>query len=424
MTHITENNLLNDDCVLEIFKYLNVSDLCQTTQVSQQFDRLSQYTFKHKYAHFELRKHFKKMTRHKLRILFNRFIKFAITLDMDADHALGAARKIQNLTIELMKKNLIIEENSLKNLKLKNFFFLGPHDMLDLYPVFDKLDSLQLEYIPLPETIPDFLETFTKIKHIKLVKCTPGHWPPYMCFSQQCHFLPFTSELQTLDLKYNEYLHPLRLLEGIENYFPCLTELTLYSSLYDENVSDKRLFTTNVINIARLPMLLKLDIDLKFFSINPLLQAIKEHASPIQDISVYHSSFNDDTKHHLNGLKNIKKLRLYGSTNITTHDINHMGIYLENLEELTFNFSSNLDMLKNIIKNAPKLIKLRIPIHSNYDITPELYANILATIKRQKKNQKLIVKMYNFDRIHRNEEERAMLRENNKNDFLTIYRMP
>lgn len=425
MSHVTHNNLLNDDCMLEIFKYLNVTDLCQTTQVSLQFDRLSQYTFKQKYAHFELRKHFRnRISKNKIYTLFDRSARYMITLDLDASISLNSAPHIHEVVVNLIKKHFLHEENILKNLRLRNFHLLDPNDMLDFYGIFIKLESLQLEQTPIPEAISDFIENFTKIKHMRLIKCTPSYWPPNMFFKQQSHFMPFISKMQTLDMKYNEYLHPLLLLNGIENYFPYLRELTLYSSVYNENYPDKSTFSVNIKNIARLPMLLKLDIDLKFNCINPLLNGMKQHSSPIQNLNVYHATFNGDSKQCLNGLKNIKKLRLYGMCEISTPDIVNMGIYLENLEEFSINFSSNLNMLKNIIQNAQKLTKLRIPIHSNHTITQAFYSALLATVKRRNKDAKLTVKIYNFDRIHRNEEEQAMLAQNNVNKSLHIYRMP
>lgn len=123
-------------------------------------------------------------------------------------------------------------------------------------------------------------------------------------------------------------------------------------------------------------MLEKLDINLKFNNINPLLRVIKINESPIHTLNVYHATFNSETKNYLIGLPHIKRLRLYGMCEISTRDIINIGKYLINLEELSINFAGSLHVLRLIIQNTEKLTKKRMPLNTYYKMCKLFYDNI------------------------------------------------
>lgn len=380
MTHVVENSLLNDHCILKIFEYLNVTDLCQTTQVSKQFRRLSQYTFKHNFNEFKLKRHYKTIDSHELLILFENFAGYIKTLNLNANISLNDTIEMQKLTIELIKKYFIRKKNILNNIKLNNFFFLEVDDALDLYELFYKMDSINIKSTPLPESIPEFITNFTSCKNMRLVRCTTANWPPSSMFFTESHYLPFVSDMEILELKYNEFLHTLQLLGKIDEYFPKLRELTLYSSMYNENRLESIFFSTEILNIPRLPKLEMLDIDLQFHNINPLLRAIKCYANKIHNLSVYHATFDNRSKNYLIDLPNIKQLKLNGICEISTKDIMSMGCYLVNLENLSINLAGNLFMIRQTITNAPKLVKLSILLNTYYTITTDFYDKLLDIV--------------------------------------------
>lgn len=84
MEYVNDNQLLFDDCVLEIFNYLSVKDLCEVAQVSRQFQRLAQFTFKVKFSDFKLQDHFDSIHLKTLKPLFFNFGQFMKQLEISA----------------------------------------------------------------------------------------------------------------------------------------------------------------------------------------------------------------------------------------------------------------------------------------------------------------------------------------------------
>lgn len=79
-------------------------------------------------------------------------------------------------------------------------------------------------------------------------------------------------------------------------------------------------------------------------------------------------------------------------------------------------------MIRKIITNAPKLVKLGILLNSYYTITTDFYDKLLDIVMGQKKGKKLVIKIRTIGRAHINKTEREMFNKCNLNAYLHIDR--
>lgn len=70
---IADNELINDDCLLEIFRYLNLKDLTCAVRVSKQFQRIARDAFRIKYRRITINENSHRLDTERLSHIFQDF---------------------------------------------------------------------------------------------------------------------------------------------------------------------------------------------------------------------------------------------------------------------------------------------------------------------------------------------------------------
>lgn len=121
MSQIPENTIMNDDCVLEVFRFLNLDDLLNVCRVSIQFHRLAREIFSIKYKHLKLNTHLSRITEKKLLILFKNFGDLMQSIETPLIFYPWYRKETQKFIIMLIKNYCSKKNRKLESLKLNYF---------------------------------------------------------------------------------------------------------------------------------------------------------------------------------------------------------------------------------------------------------------------------------------------------------------
>lgn len=167
--------------MLDIFEYFNISDLLATCQVSQQFQRLANSTFKQKYAHFLINNRNQTSNDKTLINIFKNFGSLMESIETPEKPYPWYDRDMQKLIIVLIKKYC---SNTLRCLRLKNFASIKRYLIL-LDNTFVNLEILHLEFVAIPFSILQLISKLPQINDLKIIYCVPI-LPIFSTFRQNC----------------------------------------------------------------------------------------------------------------------------------------------------------------------------------------------------------------------------------------------
>lgn len=169
MNHVVENQLLNDHCIMEIFESLPPADLLSAAQVSIQFNRLARHIFKIKYDDFRIYRYFRALDDNKITQIFKNFGDLMRKLDLIPLFYPWHSMRLQKKTIELIQKYCLTGEN-IRELKLSDFSNID-RKLEILFPMFERLETLELKRVTLSLTTLELLRQLPNAKRIKLLFC-------------------------------------------------------------------------------------------------------------------------------------------------------------------------------------------------------------------------------------------------------------
>lgn len=415
MQHIVENQLLNDDCVLHIFKSLTVNDLCSVAQVSKQFQTLAQYTFKMKFNNFKLQEHFEKINISKLKALFIHFGKFIKHLEVSAsqykyDWNLNI---METYTLWLIKQNC--PENQLRTLKLAYYNRIG-RNFKTFRSILTNLEVLEFKCVALPFSICQLLTKLPNVKELTVKDCSPRF--PITHFARTIH----NPNLQILKLNCSEDFHTIDVLEHVDVHFPSLKELQF--RIIPHLPMDRVKYTHGLEKLANVQTLKKLDIDFELnLPIDHFFNKLHENGIELEHFQIRHCVFNSKSINNLCKLKSIKKLALSRNLRLTPAHLIQLAIELPNLEAYSVLMNGvNIPTITEIVQNAKELLKAEFVLIHDEMFTTLSLNRLIDIVIEQKKQELFQLYIHNFFGRPTDENENTLLRNNAQNNHIQIQR--
>lgn len=414
--HVINNQLLCDDCVLHIFDYLNVNDLCSVVQVSKQFQHLAQYTFKMKYYNFKADDHFLKIDMKKLKVLFINFGRFMKNLEISSsrykyDWDLNI---METYTLWLIKQNCAAE-NQLKSLKLAHYNRIG-RNFKTFRSMLNNLEVLELNRIALPFTICQLLGQLPQVRELSVKDCSPRF--PLTQFARTA----YNPNLQILRLNCSEDFQTMDVLDHINVHFPNLGELQL--RIIPHLPLDRAKFANGLEKLAKVKALKRLDIDFELnLSIEPLFNGLIENGVELEHLQVRHCVFDTGSINSLCKIKTIKRLALSRNLRLTPAHLVQLASKLPKLEIFSALMNGvNIPTITDIVNNAKHLVKAEFVLTHDEMFTTNSLDRLVNIVVEQKKQELFQLYIHNFFGRPTNENENTILQNNAHNNWIQVER--
>lgn len=419
---VENNRILNDDCLLNVFSFLTVPELNVAVTVSKQFQEIGQYTFRMSHQNIDLQERFRLMTLNQLEILFENFANYIVKLAVNMDIFSNFVRDREKRLVELLTMFFSTENSRLEALELLEFKKLELEDILTLLPIIKRLRSFKLTNCLLPVTLPSLFRKLheSNLREICISTCIPTG-PLFLSIHHTIQPMP---GIQKLELKRNENLCALYMLQDIQLNFPNLVDLSIHLELAGEHYIQQIAFSENVLKIAQLRELKRLSIDLEFKSMTPFLTKLVENESRIEELDINFAGMTPECIRLLSRLQTIKKLRLHGVSNLNRNGLQAIANCLLNLEELEGNVGMTIESLIKIVRSATKLNYLNICMNSGFIFNKRKYEEMLNLVKTQGRAKKLFIKIQNFGGRNVTMKERRVLKRGIACDHMHILRLP
>lgn len=415
MQHVVNNQLLNDDCMLEIFEYLNVKDLCTVAQVSLQFEKLAQIMFRIKYRKFKLEDHFTSISKNKLRALFINFGKYMEHLDITTRVFKydWTCATIQTYTIWLIKQNCTIS-NRLRILKLDNFSGIG-RNFRSLEKILDNLEVLEVKRTALPYSIPQLLSKLPKAKALIVGGCFIK-----LPISQYAT-TRFNPNMKVLKLLCLEEFNTTDVLNYIDIHFPNLKEFHLnlsgYLSANHEN------YTMGLIRLANIKTLKKLHVNHEISPTNIFMRTLAENDVQLEQLNMRYCKFDDETISYLCKIRTIRELGLTRNLGLNNAHLIQLSEQLPNLEILSaWTHGINIPTIIEIMKNTKHLLKAEFELARDQVFTPHNFNKIINIVRMQNKSETFKLYIHNFFGRSTNMSEDELLRNTTYDKLIQIQR--
>lgn len=417
--HVKENQLLNDYCVLDIFKFLHIKDLCSAAQTSLQFQRLAIKTFKKYHRNLDITNKYKIISNDELSELFETFGKYMKKVKINCHCFPYANSFMGNKTLQLIRKNCLNDDQSLESLHLQYFCQVLPQEIRDLYPLFSKLKELTLNQVKLPDSIPHLLGKLTELEEICIANCTPIGF----CSIRNVE-LRTRLKAKRLELRHNEYLNVLEVVSKIDLYFPLLTHLKIHTILRGENYVKRTQFPLTILYVTNLKHLNSLSLDMEFRRVTPLLERLVDNEIPIEALDINYAVFDRDTAELFGKLKDLKNLKLFGNIGVSKTTILDIIRKLPDLERIKSEYGIDIGILLSFIRIAPNIVSASFEMHSKHAFNEGTYAELIEIVKTQSRTQKLTIKIVNYDGQIVTEEEREIIATKTNSEIIKVYRFP
>lgn len=415
MQHIIFNQLLNDDCILEIFDYLSVKDLCSVAQVSLQFHKLAQITFRIKHRKFKLSDHFKSVSKNKLRALFINFGQFMEHLDITTRVFKydWTCLTIQTYTTWLIKQNCT-RKNKLKTLKMEHFSGIG-RNLHSFENLLANLEVIELKYTALPYSVSQLLSKLPKVREFVVEDCFIKFPIPQDAITK------FNSNLQILKLKCTEEFYTTDVLTYIHIHFPNLKEFEF--SLNQYRLINFEKYTQGLVNLAKIKTLKKLDINFELHTANDFMSTLVENKIQLEYINIRYCKFDIATINDLCKIKTIKKLGLTRTLGLNSEHLIQLSEQLPNLEIFSA-WTRGLDIstITQIVYNAKNLQKTEFELSRDTIFTERSFHRLLNIVREQKKVIPLQLIIHNFLGRSVNMLESELLQNSTYNDLIRVQR--
>lgn len=417
-----ENQIINDQCMTEVLSFLTVPELSIAATVSKQYQRISQYLTRDNHSHnkVEIRNEYREITLDQFQILLENFGNYLekLAINVDIFPSYNSEREIK--IFEQLATHFIKDNHKLKELSLQCFKKLELIELIGLLPVFQHLNTLKLQNMSIPITIPELLFHLKHLKYLMITFCKPIG-PLYLTDSEP---RIFTTTIEKLDIRANRHLMAVYLLRNMNIYFPNLKELSFRIVLQEEHFSRKATFDKDILQIAELPNLTKLILDLEFRALSPLLKKFIQKNIKIKYLDISFASIDENTLQLFSQMQSIETLRLYAISNINQKFILGIGNCLLNLIKIETNVTININTLLKLVQSSPKTEMISIKMHSAHRFNSQNYKQLLNICKLRETQKKLIINIVNTDRKTVTRKEKCVLNQGKECLFLRIQRHP
>lgn len=390
---------LNDDCLREVFGYLDLMDLMNAAQVCVRFNQQAKETFAAKYKvcnlDFDSMK-YKRITIHQADDMLRLFGEMIHTL------------KVDQFFIETEIPILRIASRyctALKELELTNFTWFP--NLKKIRPIFKHLEKLHLNHCKFSNTLRNLSNVCMELKSLRLNGCDmlscKGIINQFVKLEDaqfnECidldgcaveSFIEMNSNLIKFSMTQNGEWMSTRHIHSIGQNLNHLLELEIDEEIY---YMDKQIMQ----NLSQLDKLKVLKLNFNELAVTPLLKSFVEKEVPIEYLKLINGAIDSETIDYISKMKGVKTLELIQSDGeITDEHLIQLTKELPQLSELYVK-DPPTDIttigLKKMLPHANKLSLLHLESVHSISIDVDDYKAMLETVKRRPEKVKLLIKI-------------------------------
>lgn len=402
---------LNDHCLLESFKGLNVPNLANVAGVCVRFNKLAKVTFASEHKHLDLC-HTSFYNHDLIETAMKHFGKDTHSLCIDAN--------LFSMEADAFR---IIEQNcgpTLKQIELRNFQF--QIDLRALRPIFAGIDRLELYHCFAGIGVSELMAACVELKSLKMShyhgddRCIMNR-----TFPKLQEFSIHDTDVDEANLAIFENFvirHPTLIKLSIEvammissvfraigQHAKNLQELEVTWHFYHLNDNNEQT-QSDAAFMGQLSSLKKLKLHLDSVALLAVLNALVAGSVPIENLEIlFTESIKDDAMECILQLKQIKILHLetIEESCVTDADVIEMAKCLPELEKLHLIDSHIINErhsqltaigLRNMLKHANKLELLKIRSMDSIKIEVDDYKAMLSTVQERKEKVPLVIEIY------------------------------
>lgn len=407
----TENILLNDHCMIDIFDHLNPRDLISAARVSKQFNRLALYAFGRNFRECEIYKYFKSTDEGLVTSLFETFGHLISKLEMMPLCRPWYNSHKQSYAINLIKEHCTKNNNKLLELKISDFTNLN-EEILLLNGIFENLEVLELKMVYLPITVLQLLKMLPNAKRVKLIHCIGA------CSYIEPRVEEFTHmKLEGLYLIHYVYVTINDLLSVIHVSFPNSVTLVLKGIWRNENS-----YIHCASTVGKLIKMKNLNIDFNYNDVDELIYKLLENNVKLMKLILSEVSISTNAINGLCKMQDITELYILNSYGISEASIRLLALSLRNLETLSIMENViSIRTLYGIVEGARKLTRAEFKIRSRTIFTISIYKTLQSFVKRQNKELQLCIHKASDFCTYRNELRFIELNQNPELIITCVY---
>lgn len=397
-------NMLNDDCIVEIFEFLSLCDLCNVAEVCKQFRENAQKTFQLHHTTFKTDELTTADNAGLFRTdmimvekLFRNFGFFIQELEVNGRFL---KNNTEQETIMFMATKYCTSV-LFKTLTLDHIYM--DVEMRWLFPllgIFGCLPKLELHSCRLNKDFGKFLSVcYIPTIQVCLTRGSTEWLNHKFCYlrsiilidiwlpeSTKNEFVKLNGHIQTLAI--HESNLSSEIFKDVADHMPNLEEFYFYSKYARDRKTRK-----NVLKLAKLKSLKKLTLNCSSFSVKNLIDELSKEATPLTELNICFGTFDMELLEKMHNLKSpLTSLQLsrVHMKNVSLIDVVKK---LPELHQLDIDIKGIF--VNDIIKMLPfaeKLSKLLIEsVRSNIQIDIDAFQSILMIVKGRRKATKLSI---------------------------------
>lgn len=393
---------LNDDCLQEVFRRLELLDLTRIAEVCKRFNKEAKKTFERKYKHLKLEygSDFSGQPE-ALEGMFGHFGSSIQTLSTEA-----YASESETFILQLINRYC---NPTLKSLELRAFDLEGNFE--HIMPMLSRLETLTL--IECTCYFVNVLSNCTELQKLRLENCTFLEENRFLeqqfMRLEEVHlisnngineatlerFLDSSTTLLRLSIDENERCSTSQVLRSIGENLTNLQELSFCQAIENQNN-----FQDNVQYLNRLTSLKSLKLDFNQQPVRPLMDALSSHQIPIEHIEIYNGQIDTTAIESLSMLKQVKTLGINGSSGLTDEFLVELGKKLPELKVVHLKDLNTIDNsrlttigLKKMVLHANKLSLLKIQLVYSIVIDIDDYKMMLKSVQNRPEKIALLIEL-------------------------------
>lgn len=391
---------LNDDCLREIFDYLNVLDLVSVAKVCPRFEAIAQARFSIKHKTFDFHELYRaariELHQHHLEGFLERFGQFIVNL------------RVSYIEIQTIDNDFVLEliskycKGRLDILKLENFELKG-RILKKMRSLFARLQKIYLRGCTFTSPFFRHLGFCNKLKKLKFSdysECSDCrlftfNLPELETISfknfdgfglnQMVKFLEQNPQLKKVSIVNCESIES-SILPEIARRIPLVEKISFKES---RDYSSPH-FRKNAMHLKQLSSLKKLKIDCADNPVGSVFNEIANAKVPLDYLEIRHCSAN---RQLVNSISNMNTLKTLNLIQIDTMVASHLHEMCYNLPELTRLVVDkcpdlNTDGLLKLVRKAKKLQEINL-LRTTTEINDESFKTLLKIIEKRTESHPL-----------------------------------
>lgn len=394
-------NALNDDCLERVFKQFELPDLSVAADVCVRFQNHAIDAFTSKYKHVIKMEHVSEFQSHpgKFEMMLRNFGSLIHTLSINQVVLKTDAFDL----LKLINKHM----PALKSLKLYNFGVA--ENVLELHPLFAKLQALTLSRCALTNGAEELLKpcaelkqltiidvdwdnycidhTFPKLEEVHLASCTTIDEAEFK------KFITSNRTLKKLSIHDNSELKSASIIQLIGKNLTDLVELEIQQEHFERDSQ----FQKCTLSLSRLSSLQNLTLNNNGLSVKALLSKLAEKAVSLERLALTNGSIDSSAIKSMSELVKLNGISLKNIKNLKDDHLVVLAKGLPQLRELHLHGNTAEDItihgVRNMLGHATKLSQLVLQRASNIQITKHDYTAMLKTVQERAENRQLVIEI-------------------------------